>query len=143
PSHSYTLSLHDALPISTVECFDPNDGCRLILSPMLTARAGLHSPERHAFTRRDIRNLAPEVAAARPNFDVFRKSVHRNQMRKGTFDLRDQNVLATGRRRDAAKDRRATNRRLLAGGDIDRRKLTGEIVCKQIFVVRGLDHVFE
>ena len=110
---------------------------------MLTARAGLHSPERHAFTRRDIRNLAPEVAAARPNFDVFRKSVHRNQMRKGTFDLRDQNVFAAGRRRDAGKDRRPTDRRLLSGCDIDRRKLTSEIVCKQIFVVRGLDHIFE
>ena len=76
--------------IATIERFNPKHGRRLILSPMNSARTGLHAGERNAFARRNVSDLFRELSAARPDFYVLRKSVHRNQVRERPLDFRDQ-----------------------------------------------------
>ena len=134
---------HFVLQVPSVERFDPGNRRRLIRTPAITARAGLHAVDRYAFARGHVGDLFDDFAAAVPYLDFVWESVHRHEPRERPLDSRNEDVLAIGRRRDVFEDPRAADQRLAPGIAVDRRELACEVVLEQVLVVIGLDHVLE
>ena len=63
------------------------------------------------------------------------------QVRKGTVDGSDQDVLAIRRDARGFDDAGLADRSHLGGGDIDQRELRGGVILEKILVVRVLQHV--
>src|SRR5262249_56753181 len=93
--HHLISEWHFVFQIAAIQRFGPNDGCRLIRTPTDSPRPFLNASERHTFARRHIGNLACELIGARPNFNLLRKTIHRNQMRERSLDSRDEKEFAT------------------------------------------------
>ena len=127
--------------IAAVERFGPDDRGRLIRAPVISARPRLDAGERRPLAARPIGDLPRDRALSIPDLDVLGEAVHRDEVREGTLDRRDEEVLVVRRRRDAAENRVPPERRPRAGGDVDRGELAREVVLEQILVVRRLDHV--
>ena len=110
---------------------------------MNAARRSLHAVNHHTFTRWDIGDFLCELTRARPNFNVIREAVHRNQVREGPLDYGYQDVLAARRWRDTIEDRGLADHRLASGRHINRGYLAGEVILEKRIVVRRLQHIFE
>ena len=83
----YTIAKRNfVLQIAAVERFGPDHRRGLIRSPVISARAGLHSGERNSFAGRHVGDLFRKFAAARPDLHILGKTVDWNQMRKRPLD---------------------------------------------------------
>ena len=139
--HHLVAEGHRVLEIAAVERLDPENGRRLIGPPAVAPRSCLDAGQRGALTRRLIRDLLRDLAAARPDFDVLREAVHRHRVGERLLDPGHQHVLPARRRRRGAQHRRLADRGLRPGCDIDRRKLAREVVVEQRVVVGGLEEI--
>src|SRR5215472_4487987 len=99
------------LRIAAIERFGPNESRRSRRAPVIVARAGGHAVDRHLIRQGKTRELVYNLALSVPHLDFSWKPGGGGEIRKGTMNGLNQEVLAVGRRRDKLVETRFAYRR--------------------------------